>query len=178
MGCPERVDATTSISLQEEGVREIRGSLQGEGLSFALVVSRFHSKLTTELARSVIAGLTRQGVNAEDIEVLWVPGAFEIPCILEHCAQIKKHAGFIAIGAIIQGATPHAGNISLALTRALSNIARRYALPVIDGVVIAPTQEVAEARCLPGPQSRGTYAAMAAIEMANLFRRLREEAGE
>jgi len=178
MASPESVDAAKSISLEEEGVREIRGSLQGEGLSFALVVSRFNSKLTTALARSVIAGLKNQGVNANHIEITWVPGAFEIPCILENFAHVGKYSGLIAVGAIIRGETPHATNISQALTRALSEIARRYALPVIDGVVVAPTQESAEARCQPGPQNRGTYVASAAIEMANLFRRLQEKGFE
>ena len=175
MAGPESIDATRFISLEEEGVREICGSLQGEGLSFSLVVSRFNSKLTAALARSVIAGLRNQGVYANHIEITWVPGAFEIPCILENLANVGKHSGLIALGAILQGETSHATHISQVVTRAISEIARRYALPVIDGVVVAPTKELAEARCQPGPQNRGVYAAAAAIEMANLFRRLQEK---
>ena len=165
----------THVSCGVEGVREFHGSTDAVGLSFAIVASRFNASMTQPLVRDALLGLTSHGARPEGLDVIWVPGAFEIPCVLERLAAAGKHAALIAIGVILQGETPHAQSISRTVTPALSDIACRRAVPVIDGIVFAPTAQIAEARCLSGPRSRGTYAAEAAIEMAHVLRRLTPE---
>jgi 6,7-dimethyl-8-ribityllumazine synthase len=161
-----------SASCNVEGVREIRGQADASGFRFGIVVSRFNQDLTGVLARSAVTALQEAGATAADIDVVWVPGAFEIPSVLERLAATGSYAGLIALGAVLQGETVHAATIGSAVSRSINEISRHRGVPVIDGVVVAPDREAAETRCLPGPRSRGTYTARAAIEMAHVFRNL------
>ena len=155
-------------------IRQTRGEGQAAGLRFGLVVSRFNPALTGSLLKTAVQRLLAQGAREANIEVVWVPGAFEIPFVLEKLAAMRRFDALIALGCVIQGETPHAGLINTEVTHALADIARRHGLPVIDTVVATLNRAQAEARC--GPEGRGGYAAEAAIEMANLNRRLAERA--
>jgi 6,7-dimethyl-8-ribityllumazine synthase len=159
------------------GVSEIRGDQNAQDMSFGIVVSRFHIELTTQLCRDAVSVLIRNGAAAERIQVVWVPGAFEIPSVIRPLAQSKRHDALISLGAVVRGETSHADSIVHAVTVALGDIARECAVPVIDTVVAAPSYALAEERCRSGPQSRGTYAGGAAIEMASVFRRLAAAGG-
>lgn len=156
------------------GPREWLGELDGVGYRFALVVSRFNRQWTSALASAAVERLRSRGVATTDIEIFHVPGAFEIPFVVDRIAARRPFDAIIALGCVIQGETPHASLINTTVAAALSEIARRYAVPVIDAVVPVLNAAQAAARCAPGPNNRGGYAADAAVEMARLARRLRE----
>lgn len=156
-----------------EGVRQHRGDGGAAGLRFALVVSRFNLRHTTGLLRGAVEELRARGAGAGDIEVFWVPGAYEIPTAAEALAMRRQHHAIAALGCVIQGETPHAALINATVASALNEIARRHLIPVIDAVVPAPSEAHAAARCADGPSNRGRYAARAAVEMARLMAGLR-----
>ncbi len=157
-----------------QGITPHTGSLDAANLSFGIVASRFNTELTEGLLASTVTGLKEHGAQAERITVVRVPGAYEIPTALEVMATQGACHALIALGAIILGETPHADAISTQVNRALSDISQRHHIPVIDGVVAAPTMELAVARCLSGTESRGAYAAKAAIEMAHVILSLKD----
>ena len=154
------------------GVREIHGGLDAAGLRIAIVASRFNTDLTQQLAGDAVSTLLANGAAAGDIDVIWVTGAFEIPSVLEPLAAGGQYDALVGLGAVIQGETIHANSIAAAVAQSLCELARRHGLPVIDGVVVAPDRKTAEVRCASGPRSRGAYAACAAVEMADVFRKL------
>lgn len=151
---------------------QIVGSLDAHGLRFGIVASRYNEELTRDLVSDALGVLTRQGADAAAQQVVWVPGAFEIPSVAEHLAAGNTFDAIIALGAVVEGETPHADLITRTVTEALSDIARLYGLPVIDTVVAARTYAQAEVRCRSAEDSRGSYAARAAVEMAHVFRAL------
>lgn len=156
-------------------VRQWAGDRSAAGLKFGLVVSRFNERLTRQLVESAVQALREHGAAEADIEVGWVPGAYEIPFALAQWAAKGGRDAFIALGCVIQGETPHAGLINTEVAHALAELARRHGVPVIDTVVSALTEAQAEARCRPGREGRGWYAAEAAIEMARLQAVMRKE---
>ncbi len=154
-------------------VRTVHGHHRAAGFRFGLVVSRFNDVLTDSLLDAALAGLTEHGAKAEDIVVVRVPGAFEIPLAMQRLAEPDEFDALIALGAVVQGETPHASLITQEVTRALSEISRKYDLPVIDGVLATLTWEQAEVRATgEREKNRGWYAALAAIEMAALMKAL------
>lgn len=163
---------TISATCGVPGVREILGAEDATGMSFGLVVSRFHTDLTSALAGSVVESLVAMGAEPGDIGVLWVPGAFEIPTLLERWAESASMSAWFALGCVVEGATSHADCIVREVTGSLANIARTRQVPVIDGVVAAPSLALAAERCLPGPACRAPYLARAAVEAATVIRRL------
>jgi 6,7-dimethyl-8-ribityllumazine synthase len=158
------------------GVRELRGGADASGMTFGLVVGRFHTELTSALTRSVVEHLLEAGASAGDIAVVWVPGTFEIPAALERWAADAPRSAFLALGCVVEGATTHAASIVDVVTEALSAISRACRVPVLDGLVAAPTLALAEARCRPGPDSRAPYLARAAVEAAHIHRLLQQGA--
>ncbi|MBU1693093.1 MAG: 6,7-dimethyl-8-ribityllumazine synthase [Verrucomicrobia bacterium] len=149
--------------------QEYAGKLIATGLKFGIVVSRFNDFLTRQLIAGALDCLARHGAAEADIVVAWVPGAYEIPLAVQKLAQGKKCSAVVALGAVVQGATPHAELINTQLARALMQIALESGVPVIDGVVAAETLEQAIERCGTKSGNRGWIAAQSAIEMANLF---------
>lgn len=153
--------------------KEYSGGLHAKGLKFGIVVSRYNDFLTRQLLQGAIDCYVRHGADEKDLTVVWVPGAFEMPLAVKALAEGGKVQGIAALGAVIQGATPHAGLINSQLTRALTQIAMDTGVPVIDGVVAADTLEQAIERCGTKSGNRGWTAAQASIEMANLARSLK-----
>lgn len=154
-----------NIQLPELGaVRQTCGDLEGAGLRVGLVVSRFNTELTHALATSAVSALRACGVADADLQVLWVPGAFEIPAVIEQLAQTGRFDALIALGVVVQGETRHAEMIDQQVARGLMDTAKAHGLPVIHEVVGAYSIEQAEARCLGGEGSRGWYAGLAAVE--------------
>ena len=149
--------------------KEYAGKLSAGGLKFGVVVSRYNDFLTRQLIQGALDCLVRHGAAEADLAVVWVPGAYEIPLAVQKLAQGKKYSAVIALGAVIQGATPHAELINTQLARALMQIALESGVPVIDGVIAAETLEQAIERCGTKSGNRGWTAAQSAIEMANLF---------
>ena len=156
-----------------EGIRIHQGKLEAQDFSFGIVVSRFNTELTQALLHATISVLREYGAQPEKIDVAWVPGAFEIPTMLEVWASQKKHDAFIALGVVIAGATPHAASINREVSHAMVEMARTYQRPIIDGVVVAETADQARERSQGQDHNRGAYAARAAVEMAQLLSSLK-----
>jgi 6,7-dimethyl-8-ribityllumazine synthase len=152
--------------------KHFEGKLLGEGLKFGLVVSRFNEFLTGKLLEGAQDALLRHGVSQGDIDVAWVPGAFEIPLIAKKLAQTKRYNAIICLGAVIRGETSHFEYIAAQLARDISRVGLETGLPVIFGVITADTLEQAIERAGTKQGNRGFQAAASAIEMANLFNSL------
>ena len=152
--------------------KELSGDLTAGGLKFAIVISRFNDFLTKQLLQGALDCLIRHGASEEAITVAWVPGSYEIPLVVQQLAASKKYSAIVALGAVVQGATPHAGLINAQVARALAQIGLQAQVPVIDGVVAADTLEQAIERCGTKSGNRGWNAALAAIEMAQVMKLL------
>jgi 6,7-dimethyl-8-ribityllumazine synthase len=151
---------------------QVVGALDASGMRFAVVVSRFNQELTFELCRSATACLLEKGASSETIDVFQVPGAYEIPAVLEKLATSGRYNALIALGVVVEGETQHAQMIIDTTGQTILDISCRHQLPVINEIVGVRTWEQAEARCLGGKNTRGWYAAEAAIETAQLYRQL------
>ncbi|MGK2855615.1 MAG: 6,7-dimethyl-8-ribityllumazine synthase [Thermoanaerobaculia bacterium] len=151
--------------------KTIEGEMAAEGLRFAIVASRFNDEIVSALVEGAADCLGRHGARPDDVSIYRVPGAFEIP---QTVAKLGRRGGLDAIvtlGALIRGETPHFEFISAQVTSDLSRVADDLGVPVSFGVITCNTMEQAVARTLKG-SNKGWEAALAAIEMANLFRRL------
>lgn len=154
-------------------VKEITGMLNAQGLKFGIVVSRFNDFFSNQLLRGALDCLERHGAREDSTVVAWVPGSFEIPLAVQQLAAAKKHDALIALGVVIQGATPHAGLINSQVARALSQISLKENIPVIDGVIAADNLEQAIERSGTKAGNRGWNAALSAIEMASLLKSMK-----
>jgi 6,7-dimethyl-8-ribityllumazine synthase len=148
------------------------GVLTGEGLHFAVVVSRFNEFISSKLLSGAWDCLTRHGAGSVDIDVAWVPGAMEIPLIAQRLAATKKYDAIICLGAVIRGSTPHFDYISAEVAKGVAKVQLDAGLPVIFGVLTTDTIEQAVERAGTKAGNKGWDAAVSALEMANLFRRL------
>ncbi len=154
---------------------EISGNLIASNLKFGLVASRFNDFFTNQLVKGAIDCIVRHGGEEKDITVVRVPGAFESPLAVQMLAENGKYDAIIALGCVIQGATPHAGLIGAQVTRSLTQISLACNVPVIDGVITADNLEQAIERSGTKAGNKGWNAALAAIEMANLKKQLKHE---
>ena len=153
-------------------IKEISAELTARQLRFGIVISRFNDMFTSQLLRGALDCLKRHGAADNSVTVVWVPGAFEIPLAAQKLAGSGQCDALIALGAVIQGATPHAGLIGGQVTRALVQISLKENIPVIDGIVVADNLEQAIERSGTKAGNRGWSAAQTAIEMAALCRQL------
>ena len=156
--------------------REINGNLCADGARFAIVVSRFNSIFTSQLLKGALDAVVRHGGSDENVTVVWVPGANEIPFVANRLAAAKKHDAIIALGAVIQGATSHAEHINSQVSKSLAKIGLDHGVPVINGVISAENIEQAVERSGSKAGNKGYDAACAAIEMAGVFRELDKDA--
>lgn len=150
-------------------MKEIAGQLNAQGRAFGIVVSRFNSFFTEQLLKGAEDCLVRHGANTDDIVVVRVPGAAEIPLVAQRLAKSNKFNAVIALGCVIQGATPHADLINTQVAKALSNIGLETNLPVVSGMIAADSIEQAVERSGTKAGNKGWDAAAAAIEMASVF---------
>ncbi len=148
------------------------GKLTAEGLKFGIVISRFNEFITGKLLEGARDCLTRHGVADDDIEVAWVPGAWEIPPVAERLARGEKYSAVICLGAVIKGETSHWQYISGQVSRGIAGAGRGSGVPVIFGVITPDTLEQAIERAGTKAGNKGFQAALSAIEMANLFKEL------
>jgi 6,7-dimethyl-8-ribityllumazine synthase len=153
-------------------MKEISVTLVAKGKKFAIVVSRFNDLLTKQLLGGAADCLIRHGVDDDDITAVWVPGANELPQVVQYLAASGKYHAVIALGAVVQGATPHADLINSQVARTLSQIALDTGIPVVNGVVCANSLEQALERCGTKAGNKGWQASQAAIEMANVVEAL------
>jgi 6,7-dimethyl-8-ribityllumazine synthase len=154
--------------------KTIEGDLSGKGLRFAVIVARFNSFITDRLLAGALDALARTGCPAENIEVVKVPGSWEMPVVARELARAKRHDAIIALGAVIRGETPHFDYVAGEAARGLAQVATDTGVPVAFGVLTTNTVEQAVDRAGSKSGNKGFDAATSAIEMANLMRRLRE----
>ncbi len=151
------------------------GDLNAEGLRVAVVASRFNDEIVAGLLEGALDCLTRHGVADDDIDVFRVPGAFELPLLISELAIRGRYDAAVAIGCLLRGDTPHFDFISSQVTNELSRVSVATRFPVAYGVITCDTLEQAVERSSPGAGNKGWEAALAAIEMANLWKRLSEQ---
>jgi 6,7-dimethyl-8-ribityllumazine synthase len=147
----------------------VEANLIAEGKTFALVVSRFNDFITERLVGGAVDALLRCGAKDDDIDVVKVPGAFEIPLIAKKMAQKKKYDAVICLGAVIRGSTPHFDYVSAEVSKGIAVVSIESEIPVIFGIITTDTLEQAIERAGTKSGNKGFSAAMAAVEMANLL---------
>ena len=150
--------------------KRLEGMLQGKGLKFGVVVSRFNEFFTGKLLEGARDALLRHGVEEDDIEIAWTPGSFEIPLVAQTLAKSKKYDAVICLAAVIRGGTPHFDYIAAEVTKGIAKVGLDTGLPVIYGVITTDTLEQAIERSGTKAGNKGFDAAVSAIEMANLLR--------
>jgi 6,7-dimethyl-8-ribityllumazine synthase len=147
----------------------VEGNLFAEGKKFALVVSRYNDFITEKLLSGASDALARCGAKDEDIEIVKVPGAFELPLIAKKIAQTNRFDAIICLGAVIRGSTPHFDFVAAEASKGIAMTSLEFEVPVIFGVITVDTIEQAIERAGTKLDNKGYSAAMAAIEMANLL---------
>jgi 6,7-dimethyl-8-ribityllumazine synthase len=152
----------------------IEGNLLAKGKRFALIVSRFNDFISEKLVSGALDALIRSGADNDDIDIIKVPGAFEIPLAAKMAARKNYHA-VICLGAVIRGATPHFDYVSAEVSKGVATVSLDAEIPVIFGVITTDTLEQAIDRAGAKAGNKGWSAAIAAIEMANLMIALAEQ---
>ena len=153
-------------------MKTIEGKLIAEGLKAGIVVARFNEFIGSKLLGGAIDGLVRHGMNEDDIEVIWVPGAFEIPVMAQKMAQSKKYDAIICLGAVIKGSTSHYDYVCAEVSKGIASVSLQFGLPVMFGVLTTDNIEQAIERAGTKAGNKGYDCALSAIEMANLFRQM------
>lgn len=151
----------------------VEGNLNADGMRTAIVVSRFNSFITERLVEGAVDGLVRHGADANEITVIRVPGAFEIPVAAKLAAANKNYDAVIAVGAVIRGSTPHFDYVAAEVSKGLAHVALDSEKPVAFGVLTTDTIEQAIERAGTKAGNKGFDAALTAIEMYNLSAALR-----
>ncbi|KJS88571.1 MAG: 6,7-dimethyl-8-ribityllumazine synthase [Peptococcaceae bacterium BICA1-8] len=146
-----------------------QGKLLAEGLKVGIVVARFNEFITSKLLGGALDALERHGINPEEIEVAWVPGAFEIPLIAQKMVE-KNYDAVICLGAVIRGATPHFDYVSAEVTKGVAQVGLKSGKPVIFGVLTTDSIEQAIERAGTKAGNKGFEAAVTAIETVNLIK--------
>ena len=146
------------------------GYLLGEGLSFGIVVSRFNSFVTEKLLAGAQDALKRHGVDLDEVDVFWTPGAFEIPGIAKRLAESGRYDAILCLGAVIRGATPHFDYVAAESAKGIASISSSTNIPVIYGVITTDTIEQALERAGIKAGNKGAEAAIAGIETVNLYK--------
>jgi 6,7-dimethyl-8-ribityllumazine synthase len=154
-------------------IPQLRGGFEGSGKRFGIVASIFNQRIVSLLLDGAVECLTSHGAAASDIAVVRVPGAWEIPQALEELAARGGVEALIAIGAVIRGDTPHFDYICAECSSGIGRVAAKYRIPVAFGVLTCDTTQQAEERSGGEGGNKGAEAALAALEMASLFDRLR-----
>ncbi|MBX5446174.1 6,7-dimethyl-8-ribityllumazine synthase [Sphaerobacter sp.] len=158
-------------------MRTIEGMLTGRGLRIGIVVARFNEFVTSKLMEGALDALVRHEVDPDAIDVLWVPGSFEIPLAAKRMADSGRYDAVVCLGAVIRGATPHFDYVAAEVAKGVANVSLATGVPVIFGVLTTDTIEQAIERAGTKAGNKGFDAAVTAIEMANALRQLDTVAG-
>jgi 6,7-dimethyl-8-ribityllumazine synthase len=149
--------------------RILEAKLLAEGKKFALIMSRFNDFITEKLVAGALDALKRSGARDEDIDLVKVPGAFEIPLLAKKMATKNRYDAIICLGAVIRGATPHFDYVSAEVSKGIAAVSLEADIPVIFGIITTDTIEQAIERAGTKAGNKGWSAAMSAVEMANLM---------
>jgi 6,7-dimethyl-8-ribityllumazine synthase len=150
----------------------LEGKLSAAGLRFAVIVSRFNDFISSRLVDGAMDALVRHGANEKEVTLLKVPGAFEIPLVAKKIAESGKYDAVVCLGAVIRGATPHFEYVAAEVSKGIAAVALESNIPVTFGVLTTDNLEQAIERAGSKAGNKGYEAAVAAMEMANLFREL------
>ncbi len=153
-------------------VKYVEGDRNAKGLRFGIVASRFNDLVTRKLLDGALSALKERGADDEDVEVVRVPGAFEIPQAAKKLCAAGKFDAIICLGAVIKGDTPHFDFIATEASRGIGRVGLEFNIPVLFGVLTTDDIEQALARCAPDSSNKGMETALAAIEMANVFKKI------
>lgn len=153
-------------------VKTIQGDLVSKDLRFGIVAGRFNEFISSKLVSGAIDGLTRHGANEGQIDLVWVPGAFEIPLAAQKMAQSKRYNAVICVGAVIRGSTPHFDYVANEVTKGIAQVSLQTGVPIIFGVLTTENIEQAIERAGTKAGNKGFDAALTAIEMCNLLSQL------
>jgi len=152
--------------------KTIEGKLIAKGMKFGIVASRFNDFISGRLIEGAVDALTRAGADEKDIQIYKVPGAFELPLMAKKLAKTERFDAVICLGAVIRGATPHFEYISAEVTKGIASVGLEMEIPVSFGVLTTDTIEQAIERAGTKAGNKGWDAAMSAIEMVDLFKKL------
>jgi 6,7-dimethyl-8-ribityllumazine synthase len=153
-------------------MKHIEGQLQAEGLKFAIIISRFNDFITNKLLDGAVDGLVRHGAVEKDIHIIKVPGSFEIPLAAKKVAEKKQYDAVICLGTIIRGATPHFDYVAAEASKGIATASMETGVPIAFGVLTTDTIEQAVERAGSKGGNKGWDAALVAIEMAQLIKKL------
>jgi len=148
------------------------GDYQGNGLRIGIVVARFNNFVTERLLAGAQDSLIRHGVNPDDIDVAWVPGAFEVPLVTQQLVQTNQYDGLIALGAVIRGETSHYDYVCNAVSKGVAEVGLKTGLPTMFGVLTTDTVEQAVNRAGVKGGNKGADCALSVLEMVNLKRQI------
>ena len=151
-------------------MKTLEGMYEGKGLKIAIVASRFNEFITAKLLSGAMDGLVRHDVAEEDVNVAWVPGAFEIPLAAKKLAFSGKYDAIICVGAVIRGSTSHYDYVCAEVSKGIAQVGLESGLPILFGVLTTDTIEQAIERAGTKAGNKGYDCAMSALEMVNLFR--------
>ena len=151
-------------------IKTNEGKLIAKGSKFSIIVGRFNEFISSKLLGGAIDALVRHGAEESDIEITWVPGAFEIPLAAQKIANSKSVDAVICLGAVIRGATPHFDYVSCEMTKGIAKVSLDTGIPIIFGVLTTESIEQAIERAGTKVGNKGYDAAVTAIEMANLMK--------
>src|SRR5690349_16129952 len=145
---------------------EYTGTPSGRGRRFAIVASKFNEEITSKLAAGAMEALVKHGVSQEEIDIVWVPGAWELPAAARRLLSMDRYDALVAVGAVIRGDTPHFDYIAGETARALADLQREFVTPIGFGVLTTDTDDQAADRAGGAHGNKGADAALAALEMA------------
>jgi len=158
----------------DERIKSLEGDFNARGLRFGIVASRFNDFIVDRLVDAAVDTLTKHGVTPSDIEVVRVPGAFETPLALKKLAETRRFSALIALGCVIRGATAHFDYVAGEASRGISHVSLTQDVPVGFGLLTVDTIEQAIERAGTKGGNKGADAALAAIQMATLFKKLEQ----
>jgi len=153
-------------------MKTYEGKLKGEGLRICIVISRFNNLISQRLMDGAIDCLKRHGVKENDINIIWTPGAFEIPMVVQKVVK-KNYDGIITLGAVIRGDTPHFDFIAQETSKGIAKLGIENKIPVSFGIITADTEEQAISRAGMKSGNKGWDAALSVLELANLYKEIR-----
>ena len=153
-------------------MKKFEGKFNGKGIKIGIVAGRFNEFITSKLVEGAMDVLKRNEVLEESIEIAWVPGAFEIPLIVKKMINAKRYDAIITLGAVIKGSTPHFDYVCAEVSKGVAQLSLQYDIPVIFGVLTTNNIEEAIERAGTKAGNKGSEAAFAAIEMANLIKEI------
>lgn len=153
-------------------MKTIEGALTTNGEKFCIIIARFNEFIGSKLLSGAIDELRRHGISESDIDVVWVPGAFEIPIVAKKCAKSGKYSAIITLGAVIKGSTSHYDYVCAEVSKGVATVGLDTEVPVIFGVLTTDNIEQAIERAGTKAGNKGSDAAKSAIEMANLLKQI------